>query len=294
MNQQPSSTRPTAPGADRGDDRPDEFWTTHGVRLRRGRRAAGPWNWLFLPGGPGIGSESLQELVDAADCPGTSWLVDLPGDGSNVDAPGAPAGPYRLWPHVLLEAVDAVPNPVAVGHSTGGQYLLSVPDLADGLAGLVLVSTAPDCSWMPTFEAMCAADPLPEVIEATRRFEADPTDATLADIAVASAPWNFTPESLQNGRDLLARMPYNRLAVEWSDRHFDREYASNWFPSAIPTLILSGTADRIVDQSLWDDPRYRGPNVRHVAVDGGAHFPWIERPRAVGDAFADFAAALDG
>ena len=123
---------------------PDRYWTTHGVRLRRARRTPGPWNWLFFPGGPGIGSESLRELVDVADCPGTSWLVDLPGDGSNVAAPGAPADPYALWPQVLLEAVDAVPHPVAVGHSTGGEYLLSVPGLEERLAGLVLVSTAPD------------------------------------------------------------------------------------------------------------------------------------------------------
>jgi pimeloyl-ACP methyl ester carboxylesterase len=133
--------------------------------MRRARRSPGPWNWLFFPGGPGIGSESLLELVAAADCPGTSWLVDLPGDGSNVDAPGAPADPYRLWPHVLL-------------------------------------------------------------------------------------------------------------------------------PAATPTLILSGGADRIVDQGLWNDPRYRGEHVRHVVVEGGAHFLWIERPEAVGAAFAAFAATL--
>ncbi len=89
---------------------PDRYGTTHGVRLRRARRTPGRWNWLFFPGGPGIGSESLQELVDVADCPGTSWLVDLLGDGSNVAAPGAPADPYPLWPQVLLEAVNAVPH----------------------------------------------------------------------------------------------------------------------------------------------------------------------------------------
>lgn len=37
-------------------DDPIEFHTAHGVRLRRTSRTPGPWNWLFLPGGPGIGS----------------------------------------------------------------------------------------------------------------------------------------------------------------------------------------------------------------------------------------------
>ena len=68
---------------------PEPFWTPSGVRLRRRTQRPGPLNWLFLPGGPGIGSESLHELVDSAELPGTTWLVDLPGDGSNTDAPGA-------------------------------------------------------------------------------------------------------------------------------------------------------------------------------------------------------------
>jgi pimeloyl-ACP methyl ester carboxylesterase len=87
-------------------------------------------------------------------------------------------------------------------------------------------------------------------------------------------------------------MPYNRLAVEWSDLHFDHQYVSSWFPTVTPTLILSGGGDRIVDQSRWDDPRHRGPHVRRVVVEGGAHFLWIERPDAVGQAFAQFASTL--
>ena len=146
---------------------PIDHWTRCGVRMRRISRLPGTPDWLFLPGGPGIGSESLAELALGAALPGTCWLVDLPGDGSNVGAPGAPADPYQLWPQVFLEAVAAVDNPVAVGHSTGGEYL------------------------------------------------------SLREVAVASAPWNFSAGSLDAGRELLTRMPYNRAAVEWSDRAFD-------------------------------------------------------------------------
>ncbi|EUA07840.1 alpha/beta hydrolase family protein [Mycobacterium kansasii 662] len=141
--------------------RRDIQWTTSGLRLRRRASRAGDLNWLFLPGGPGIGSESLHELVDTVDVPGCSWMVDLPGDGSNVNAPGAPADPYDLWPQVLLEAAHAVAHPVFVGHSTGGEYLLSVPALDGCLAGLALVSTAPDASWIPVFEHMTRNNRLP-------------------------------------------------------------------------------------------------------------------------------------
>src|ERR1700716_3325688 len=145
---------------------PEVQWTPSGVRLSRRVRRAGDLDWLFLPGGPGIGSESLYELVDTIEVPGASWLVDLPGDGSNVDAPGAPADPYSVWPRVVVEAAEAVPHPVFVGHSTGGEYLLSTPALETLVEGLVLISTAPDASWMPVFEEMTHDHPLPGVEQA--------------------------------------------------------------------------------------------------------------------------------
>lgn len=270
------------------------FWTSSGVRLRQRTQRPGKLNWLFLPGGPGIGSESLHELVDSAELPGTAWLVDLPGDGSNTNAPGVPADPYTVWPQVLLEAVDAVPNPIYVGHSTGGMYLLSTPQLETRITGLVLASTAPNSSWLPAFVAMTEQHPLPAVAAASKAYENDPTDANLAAIAVASAAWNFGPHTVDTGRDLLARMPYNGPAVAWSDENFDQTYTATWWPATLPTLIISGSDDRIVTQHLWDDDRYRGNHVTRAVIDGGAHFPWIENPAAVKQALHEFAHQTGG
>jgi hypothetical protein len=36
-----------------------------------------------------------------------------------------------------------------VGHSTGDEHILLFPEIAMHAAGIVLVSTAPDASWMP-------------------------------------------------------------------------------------------------------------------------------------------------
>ncbi|OSC38923.1 alpha/beta fold hydrolase [Mycobacterium decipiens] len=263
-------------------------WTPSGVRLRRRVSRAGALNWLFLPGGPGIGSESLHELVDALDVPGSSWLVDLPGDGSNVDAPSAPTDPYSVWPDVLLEAAHAVPNPVFVGHSTGGEYLLSMPALAACLEGLVLISSAPDASWLPIFEEMARNHPLPHVEQAMTRYQSDPTDENLRVVSTASAPWSFGDQSVAKGTELLARLPYNSRAVEWSDANFDHRYQSAWWPTTLPTLIVSGSADRVVTQSLWQAERFHTQNVIWRIVPEAGHFPWIEQPAAVADAFAEF------
>lgn len=257
-------------------------YTRSGVRLRHRRGTPGALRWLLLPGGPGLSSESLHELADALDVPGEVWLVDLPGDGSN---PSAAADPYAGWPGVLREALDDGPPAVSVGHSTGGMYLLSEPALEDRLAGLALVSSAPDAGWRAAFGAMTARHPLPEVERATAAYEADKTNARLRDVAMASAPWNFTPASLERGRALLARMPYCLEATEWSAKAFDEVYQAARWPKRLPTLIVSGADDRIVDQSLWDRPAFRGDHVLHHTIADAAHFPWLEQPAAVAAAF---------
>lgn len=264
-------------------------WTPSGVRLRLHRRRVGELNWLFLPGGPGIGSESLEELVDAVAVSGCSWLVDLPGDGSNTNAPGAPADPYSLWPQVLLEAAHAVERPVYVGHSTGGEYLLSTPALAEVLAGLVLISTAPDASWIPVHAEMTARNPLPGIDQAAARYESEPSSENLRNLVVQSAPWNFPADSLATGTNLLGRLPYNVRAAQWSEQYFDGDYVSAWWPSTMPTLIVSGSADRIVTQSVWQPKRYHTENVIWHVIPEAGHFPWIDHPGAVRVAFAELA-----
>ena len=266
--------------------KPSLLFTPSGVRLRRRVQGPGSFNWLLLPGGPGIGSESLFELADALDVPGTIWMVDLPGDGSNIDLPEPAGGYYRAWPQVLIEAAQALPNCVYVGHSTGGMYLLSVPELETHLKGLVLIGSAPDARWHARFVTMAGENPLPAVNAASERFEADKSAENFRAIAVAAADWSFTPDGLTAGRQLLARMPYNQAAVEWSEHNFDHTYAAAWWPQSLPTLILSGAEDRIVAQDLWGDPRFQGENIMRTIVEDAGHFLWLEKPDQVRAAFS--------
>jgi pimeloyl-ACP methyl ester carboxylesterase len=270
----------------------DTLFTSSGVRLRRRSSSSGGLNWLLLPGGPGIGSESLEELADALDVPGTVWLVDLPGDGSNRAPPGAPSDPFSVWPHAVLEAAQAVDSPVYVGHSTGGMYLLDTPELAGVLRGLVLLDTAPDARWHPRFVEMTKARPLPAVEAATAIYEADRRDENIAAIAVASAEWNFTPAGLERGRALLSRMPYNAAAVDWSDANFDHVYEARWWPQETPVLRLAGREDQIVWQGGWRAERFQTRNVLDRVIDAAGHFPWIDNPDAVREAFAEFSRQL--
>src|SRR5271170_5066336 len=54
-----------------------------------------PYNWLFFPGGPGADSSYLRSLVDELKLPGNVWLIDLPGNGSNLQ--DAPQDNFDSW-----------------------------------------------------------------------------------------------------------------------------------------------------------------------------------------------------
>ncbi|MDI1253000.1 alpha/beta hydrolase [Thermomonas sp.] len=197
-------------------------YTPSGIRMRLHGSKAGTLNWLLLPGGPGLGSESLTELADALDVPGSVWLVDLPGDGSNVARDDREV--FGSWPGVIVEAAKEVSDAIFVGHSTGGMYLLATAGLHGLICGLVLLDTAADCSWHAQFVAMTRKHPLPAFDQAAAAYEQEPSAANLMRLAVASAEWNFTPKALDAGRALLARLPYNGDAVAWSEAHFDHTY----------------------------------------------------------------------
>ncbi|MFJ9855817.1 alpha/beta fold hydrolase [Streptomyces sp. NPDC101150] len=255
--------------------------------------SAGPWNWLFVPGGPGMGSQSLQSLVEVVQVPGSAWLVDLPGDGSNRVLPGVP-DPYAQWPDVLVEAAQALDDVVMVGHSTGGMFMLSVPELEEHLAGAALVSSAPHAGWRTAFAQYTQDHPIPAVDTAAAHYAEHPNDQNLRTLTLAAAPWNFGEQALPQGRSLLEGLAYNHHAVAWADTHFDDTYQARWTPRTVPTLIVSGAQDHVATQHLWqEDPAFTRPNILHRRIEGAAHFPWVENPEAVHAAFTDLTDRLN-
>jgi pimeloyl-ACP methyl ester carboxylesterase len=89
-------------------------------------------------------------------------------------------------------------------------------------------------------------------------------------------------------------LAYCHEATAWAEAHFDETYRARWTPGARPALVLGGEQDHVVDQSLWRaDASYGRPQVLQRTIAGAGHFPWIENPAAVRDAFADFVEALE-
>ncbi len=244
-----------------------QLWTKHGARLECVRSSAGLFNWLFLPGGPGLGSECLHSLTSILKVPGTIWHLDLPGDGSNS------AGEICNWAEALVEATGALDNVILVGHSRGGMFALALPELQQNLVGLVLLDSAPNMQWKSDFA--------PE--------EGVYTDnASLREFVLAGAPYMFTKEGLAKGRKMLEGLPYNLRAIQWTQDHFDPTYEAKWIPH-MPALILSGAEDQATPLKYFAENRaFHRNNIVMKEIPHAGHFPWIENPQGIIDAFSAF------
>ncbi len=245
-----------------------------------------PLNWVFLAGGPGIGSESLSPLTQLLNLPGNLWHLDLPGDGSNLTEDDTTH--FSRWQEALVEAVNALDNVVLAGHSTGGMYALATPELQNSLAGLVLMGSAPNANWQPAFLEVAQKNPLPGTEELYQRYAKKPDNETLKKITVLSAPYIFTKEGLKKDISFLDSLPYNFRSCDWSAQHFDSTYKAKWTPK-IPTLIFAGDEDRITPlKAFSDQPDFQSETILIRKINQAGHFPWIENPADVVAVFNEY------
>jgi pimeloyl-ACP methyl ester carboxylesterase len=214
------------------------LWTPSRARLRFIHQSKeGNLNWLFLPGGPGLGSESLLPLINLLQLPGNCWCFDLPGDGSNTTSNNGKS--FSHWPKALIEGVKEFEHVILVAHSTGGMYALSLPELEKHLKGLVLLGSAPNAKWQTAFAKMVTSFPLSNLEILQENYRKNPSTETLKALTLASAPYLFTPQGQSLGIQSLLSLPYNYETCQWSEEHFDSTY------QCIPFVIQESTFGRV-------------------------------------------------
>jgi pimeloyl-ACP methyl ester carboxylesterase len=264
------------------------LWTSLKARLQLIRTTAGAnFNWLFLAGGPGLGSDTLTPLIHVLNLPGTVWRLDLPGDGSNLTDDDAQA--FSNWSEALAEAVGVLNNVILVAHSTGGMYALATPALEKLLTGLVLMDSAPDASWQQHFMELAKQHPIPGAEQLHKSYMENPNNETLKQLTILSAPYLFTKQGLKQDISFLESLPYNFRTCEWSAQHFDSTYKAQWIPKNIPTLIFAGDEDAITPLRFFvASADFQHPNIMIRKINNAGHFPWIENPKETADVFREY------
>lgn len=268
------------------------LWTKLKARLHLVNSAPGErYNWLFLPGGPGLGSESLNGLAEILQLPGAVWHVDLPGDGSNTTTDDAKY--FSYWSKALIEVTSTLENVIVVAHSSGGMFALATPELENMLTGLVLMDSAPDASWQKFFTSYVKENPLPEAEKLQAIYDKDPSNETLKKLTIACAPYFSTKNGLQEITSLLESLPFNYKTHLWASENFDQTYKARWVPQAIPTLIFAGDQDHITPLKLFlDSPDFHRENILIREIDNASHFPWLDNPQQIKNAFEEYCQRL--
>jgi len=267
-------------------------WTKSRARLHCVRSVEGAsYNWLFLPGGPGLGSESLVGLTDILNLPGTTWLIDLPGDGSNTTSDDA--GHFARWSEALVEATTALSNVILVAHSSGGMFALATPALKNILHGLVLMDSAPDSSWQAHFGLYVQAHPLPDSQALQKEYDEHPSNEALKRLTIACAPYFLTDAGMATSISLFTSLPYNHVTVDWAAKNFDQTYKALWVPDNMPVLIFAGDEDHITPLALFRHAReFQHENIVIREIQHAAHFPWIDNAEMIRQLFAEYAERL--
>lgn len=249
-----------------------------------------PYNWLFLPGGPGGDSRYLLSLVNLLELPGNVWLVDFPGNGDNLEGISADYD-FDSWFDIFLPTIKKFANPIVVGHSFGGMFPLCFPELEEQLKGFVILNSAPSL-W---FEAQSAHPAhLPDVSKEEREFAQNPSDSTYKALLDVCLPYYFATEKLDIGKVLFSVPCHYRPAIWWQRKAFEINFSAKWIPQQVPTLIIGGTEDCICPFSLFQqDARFNRPNIEMINVEAGWHLPWVENSEAVKSAFKRFCSQLD-
>lgn len=250
------------------------------------------FNWLFLPGGPGADSCYFADMIKLINVPGNFWLVDFPGNGSNLNSE-VDDDSFDIWSDCLLTCLKMFPNPILVGHSFGGMFPLLFPQLENILTGFVILSSAPSL-WLEEVAKVAVAKKLPELTEPMLAFENRPSPTTFKQAMLACTPYYFAPESLEQGRALIEGLPFNyKAAVWWLKKAQAMNFSAKWVPQKLPTLILGGTEDAMTPVSLFEkDPRFKRPNITRKTIENAGHFLWVERPEEVKKAFEEYIHSL--
>jgi pimeloyl-ACP methyl ester carboxylesterase len=234
--------------------------------------------WLWIPGGPGLGSSYLAQLAMELELPGNHLTLDLPRREAYAELPQWPEI-YRQWKSDLLEALSKFERVVVVGHSFGGMLALSTPGAEKLCAGAVLLDSSPNPSWMTTIPIALTHVNADENRLAEEDFAQNPSDAALRNLFRARAAAYFRPEALTLGQNLFAEMPCNHFPFLgcWD---FFSSYKCEWTDWKFPTLAVAGDSDLITPPGLFAaDPFFAGKkNVELSTVKNAGHFPWIEQP----------------
>ena len=245
--------------------------THYGYRINRIQEGSGH-NWLFLPGGPGLGSEYLIEFCKKIKVPGSVLLLDFPKDGTNQEG----ILDFNHWKDGLIELLKSLPNPILVTHSFAGMFLLNYPEFERYLTGMILMNTTTTNSFFQHVNQMQQHHNLPDLVPPASEYHLNPTDNTYKKFWETYKYYCFTPEELSLGELMIPHFAFNNESYYYTIQNFYVDYQCKWSPTQIPAMTITSENDWICPPQIFtQDKRFQSANIINKIIPAAGHCPWL-------------------
>lgn len=262
-------------------------YSTYHYRIKTIHKAPG-YTWIFLPGGPGLGSEYLHPLCDFLKLPGTTLLVDFPKDGTNNEG----IINFSYWKKGLIDLVSAYKNPILVVHSFSGMFALDTPELAPLLSGLVLMNTTTSNTFFEHVNAMREQYQLPDLVPEAAKYHLNPSTETYRNFWQTYKHYCFTAEELSHAEQMMPLLAFNHLPYQYAIEHFFIDYQYRWVPE-IPTLTIAGEQDFICPPDAFTaNEEFKQKYILNRVIPKAGHCSWILKMEQVKHCFEEFLSSL--
>ncbi len=231
------------------------------------------WERLPLPLAEGLGPNDERVELHGLTLPGFQGTT-LPSGTISMST----------FTDAIVAEAEACSRPrVLLGHGIGGALALDAvahhPDLVDGLILHAPVGANLDERWFPKVMST----------PVVRRFAKAAVSSPITQALAGPRLFHDAPPAY--GRRFLAE--YAR--AEGFEVMFDL-LTAEWFDAlpetSVPTTILWGDRDRVLQPSQADDLAGRLTHSNRRIVEGWGHYPMIEQPRSYAEVVSEIAVDL--
>ena len=234
---------------------------------------------FLLHGGPGLDSSYFRPYLEPLADHLQLYFVDLRGSGRALRLPPSE---YTIEGMVAdLEELRKKENHekiILLGHSFGGflslEYTLRFPR---HVAGLILVSTAADTSFVDEFQKNI--DRMPAVAKAQRDFLVSKrTDADFKELMRRSLPVYFHDPVAANADAILERMHCGADVYAELKKNYLPYYSveKKLKEIKVPTLVIAGENDLVVPPRFSKQLADGIVGSTFVTIPNSGHFPFVE------------------
>jgi len=262
----------------------------HDFRLELVSQTAQDPQWLFFPGGPGLGAEYLRAFAQQLKLPGSVYLIDFPKDGTNT------AGELSLdsWGNGLIALLKTFTAPIIVTHSFSAMYLLLLSAIEPLLQGLVLMNTTVSNSFFEHVARMQQRHNLPDLAPAAMQYHLNPKLETYKIFWETYKHYCYTPAELTLGEEMMHHFAYNSLAYYFAIEHIYPNYHSRWVPQQVLTMTIASEHDFICPPNAFiENEEFTGAHIINKLILQAGHCPWLLHQEQVTACFAEFITRLN-